>query len=142
MEYPGEGSDLRHFNKNLTQIDEEVIKRIIKMLFEGLVFIHEHRVCHRDIKPSNLYVTKDLSLLKILDFNVALRFSSGSKMIGVTGEEQFSAPELTAGMHYDERVDCWSAGIVMYQCFTKGKKIKFFAYDDEEDIQSLINKKL
>jgi serine/threonine protein kinase len=31
-------------------------------------------VCHRDIKPANIYVAKDLESLKIIDFNVALRF--------------------------------------------------------------------
>jgi len=44
-------------------------------------------------------------------------------MFGVTGEVDFSAPELTAGLQYDERVDTWSAGIVMFQLMTGLKKI-------------------
>lgn len=78
-------------------------------------------MCHRDIKPGNVFVTKDLKQLKIIDFNVAITFKHdcdsptySPTMFGVTGEEQFSAPELSSGSHYDERVDCWSAGVVMF----------------------------
>lgn len=72
------------------------------MLLDGLAYLHDEKhICHRDIKPSNLYVTKDLTSLKILDFNVALRFTPDSKMFGVTGEELYSAPELTLGKMYD-----------------------------------------
>lgn len=35
-------------------------------------------------------------------------------MFGVTGEEAFSAPELSAGFTYSENVDVWSAGVIMY----------------------------
>lgn len=55
-------------------VNESTIMKIMKMLLEGLTFLHAKGVCHRDIKPSNIYVSKDLSILKILDFNVALRF--------------------------------------------------------------------
>jgi len=85
-------------------INESVVKQIIKQLLDGVQFIHENHICHRDIKPGNIYVTDDLSNLKILDFNVALTFKHVSNcleytpsMFGVTGEEQFSAPELSSG---------------------------------------------
>lgn len=55
-------------------------------LLEGISFIHEKLVCHRDIKPSNIYVTQDIQDLKILDFNVALKFNINQKLFGVTGE--------------------------------------------------------
>lgn len=86
MEYPGEGFDLRQYNKlqssmddeateeSFLPIDEPTIKKIMRMLLEGVTFLHSKGVCHRDIKPSNIYISKDLNTLKILDFNVALRF--------------------------------------------------------------------
>ena len=45
-------------------------------------------------------------------------------MIGVTGEDIFSAPELNSEKPYSEKVDVWSAGIVLYQLVTRGKKMK------------------
>jgi serine/threonine protein kinase len=55
-------------------------------------------------------------------------------MFGVTGEPLYSAPELTSGLKYNETVDCWSAGIVMYMLMTRGRKLKIFAYDSIEEI--------
>lgn len=63
-------------------------------------------------------------------------------MFGVTGEELYSAPELSSGQYYDETVDCWSAGIVMYMLLTKGRKLKIFPHDSIEEIQSVIDSKL
>ena len=56
-------------------------------------------------------------------------------MFGVTGEPEFSAPELTQGKHYDEKVDLWSAGIVLYKLITKNKKLKILAYDEDEEAE-------
>jgi serine/threonine protein kinase len=60
----------------------------------------------------------------------------------VTGEEAYSAPELSSGSSYDERVDVWSAGVVMYQLMTNGKKLKIFSYDEPDIIQSQVAKRI
>lgn len=129
MEYAGEGYDLQklinkcksHEDETNHELDEKSIRKVMKQLLEGITYLHSNRICHRDIKPGNIYVTKDLNRLKILDLNVALQFkhdpnasSYTPTMFGVTGEEYYSAPELASGSYYDERVDCWSAGIVMF----------------------------
>jgi serine/threonine protein kinase len=96
MEYAGDGCNLSSYIKlsreNETksgdcEITEEKVKDIMKQLLKGLEYIHSKNVCHRDIKPTNIFLTSDLKQLKILDFNVALRFTPGQKMFGVTGEE-------------------------------------------------------
>jgi serine/threonine protein kinase len=35
-------------------------------------------------------------------------------MYGPTGEKKYSAPEMNDGAFYDNKVDIWSAGIVLY----------------------------
>lgn len=50
----------------------------MRQLLEGIKYIHENNICHRDIKPGNIYITRDLQSLKIIDFNVALRFKEPS----------------------------------------------------------------
>lgn len=118
MEYAGEGSNLMTLIKeNKSQeesLSETDIAKLMFKLISGISYLHDKGICHRDIKPSNTYVTKNLEELKILDFNVALRFQPNQKLFGATGEELYSAPELTTGKAYDQSVDMWSAGVVLY----------------------------
>lgn len=48
--------------------------------------MHKNGVCHRDIKPKNIFISKDYSSLKILDFNVAIPLKEDEHAYGMTGE--------------------------------------------------------
>ena len=53
----------------------------------------------------------------VLDFNVSSEKSESVKefkMMTKTGTVAFSAPEIFTQKFYDEKVDIWSAGIVLY----------------------------
>lgn len=51
-----------------------------------------------------------------------------------TGTVAFSAPEIFAGDSYDQSVDMWSAGVVLYTMLAGHQPF------DEEYVQDLINK--
>lgn len=78
----------------------------------------EGGVCHRDIKPDNILINikKDPKItykIKLCDFNVARKFKNRNMMTR-TGLEEWSAPEMLEGGVYNEKVDLWSAGCVLY----------------------------
>jgi len=81
---------------------------------EGISYLHEQGICHRDIKPSNILVTKEQKVF-IADFNVS-REKKGEvfRMMTRTGTLAFSAPEIFVSTYYNEKVDIWSAGTVLY----------------------------
>ena len=61
-------------------------------------------------------MTKDNRVV-ILDFNVSFKRQEGSKMFKMmtkTGTVAFSAPEVFLDKYYDEKLDIWSAGMVLY----------------------------
>jgi serine/threonine protein kinase len=58
-------------------------------------------VTHRDVKPDNLLFDAATGALKLGDFGSAEWFGD-------------VAPEVVAGREYGEKVDIWSAGVVLY----------------------------
>lgn len=64
----------------------------------------------------------------LIDFNVAKRFidvETGNplRMLTNTGTANYKAPEILGGWmsYYDEQIDLWSAGCVLYYLLTGGK---------------------
>mmetsp|Transcript_22979 Transcript_22979/g.25991 ORF Transcript_22979/g.25991 Transcript_22979/m.25991 type:complete len:594 (-) Transcript_22979:633-2414(-) len=93
---------------------EKQASSMFRQLMNGISYLHSHGICHRDIKPSNLLVS-DEGCLKITDFDVSKYSSTGKiQMLTPTGTMAFSAPELLQDCVYDEKVDIWSCGCVLY----------------------------
>jgi len=93
-----------------------VARTIFKELMQCVSYLHEKSVCHRDIKPSNIMVYDCCeSKIKLTDFNVAkLCTNERFEMLTHTGTEAFTAPEMFTRAIYNEKVDIWSAGCVLY----------------------------
>ena len=80
--------------------------------------MHKSGVCHRDIKPDNIIYNPVTEKIKLIDFNIAKRGgidASSIKMMTKTGTPVYKAPEMIENIVYDEKVDLWMAGCVLYQ---------------------------
>eukprot|EP00831_Metopus_contortus_P048765 TRINITY_DN3991_c0_g1_i1.p1 TRINITY_DN3991_c0_g1~~TRINITY_DN3991_c0_g1_i1.p1 ORF type:complete len:498 (-),score=100.11 TRINITY_DN3991_c0_g1_i1:45-1538(-) len=101
----------------------------------GLRDMHAMNCMHRDIKPKNILIIKDkekdgkLIDAKLCDYGLGKKVSETEQMLGSTilGTFDYFAPELyelmekmMAGlggdMKYDNKVDVWSYGILLYFC--------------------------
>lgn len=80
---------------------------------EAIAHCHRLGIAHRDIKPDNI-LYNDRNELKLADFGSAEIFNDEQPMNGVVGTPYYVAPEVIAGRNYDEKVDIWSAGVVLY----------------------------
>ncbi|CDW84393.1 tldc domain-containing protein [Stylonychia lemnae] len=88
-------------------------------LLEGLDCIHKNGFIHRDLSPDNILVFSD-NLIKISDFGVA---AQGNQTKSVYGKVNYMAPQITLQDPYNESVDIWSLGIILYYlCTGKDKK--------------------
>ncbi len=106
----------------LGHYSEETAAHIFKQILSAIHFMHQNLICHRDLKPNNILTTEDGKTVKITDFNVSkfgdknkkFLFEKNIKMWTYTGTVAFSAPEVFSEGEYNESVDIWSAGVVLY----------------------------
>lgn len=82
----------------------------------GIEYLHDNGIIHRDLKPDNVVIAAD-GTLKITDFGIAniMDMTGNDYMYSQIGEECYAAPEFLDGNHYDESVDFWSLGVILYE---------------------------
>ena len=109
------GEEMMDRITEIDKYDENIAKRLFRQILDAIKYLHDRRICHRDIKPSNIMVLKGEDKIKLADFNVSRKVTNDSfSMMTHTGTEAFSAPEMFSGVVYDNSVDIWSAGCVLY----------------------------
>ncbi|XP_047324341.1 phosphoenolpyruvate carboxylase kinase 1-like [Impatiens glandulifera] len=88
---------------------------IFEQLISAIAHCHRMGVAHRDIKPDNV-LFDSRNKLKLADFGSAEWFGIGEerKMTGIVGTPYYVAPEILSGRDYNEKVDVWSAGVILY----------------------------
>lgn len=98
-------------DKNLKQ--EDVIK-IGLDICTALEVCNKLKIIHRDIKMGNILMNA-FGDFKLGDFGIARKLESRSTNLSMKGTYEYMAPEiLNHSMHYDEKVDIYSLGIVLY----------------------------
>ena len=87
---------------------------VMKPLLEAIAHCHRNGVAHRDVKPENV-MFDSRERLKLADFGSAEWCCEGRRgMRGVVGTPFYVAPEVISGREYTEKVDVWSAGVILY----------------------------
>ena len=140
MEYC-DNLDLKEFireykNKNKF-IDQNIIYLIVLDICLGIKEIHKNNIIHRDLKPENIFISKDYKI-KIGDFGISkkLNQTKHAKTQGI-GTSNYMAPELIKGGIYDNKVDIWALGCIIYELFTL--EVCFYS-ESQYDLVGLLNK--
>ena len=76
---------------------------------------------HRDIKPSNIIIDEKTLQLKLIDFGLAISIDKDNEDKRC-GTILYQSPEqLIEKKQYNQAVDIWACGIVLYQLLTLGE---------------------
>jgi len=118
-----EGGEL--FDRIVTSgtFTEPVARYIFVQVAEGLKYIHSKDIVYRDLKPENVLVDAKhskppLLQVKLSDFGHSKALDGYSVPMTCVGTPQYWAPEVSepgrAAMGYDQNVDLWSLGVLLY----------------------------
>jgi CheY-like chemotaxis protein len=119
MEYV-EGITVRELLDTRGKLGVAPTLAIASQLAQSLIAAHEQGIIHRDIKPQNLLLDAS-GQLKVMDFGVARLAAGGSGLTEVgmlIGTPSYMAPEQLLGESFDERIDLYATGVVLFECLT------------------------
>lgn len=94
----------------LARFDPDV-KKWSQQILNVLVYIHSKKYIHMDVKPDNLVYDMANSSVLLIDFGCAVKDTDTNGYSA--GTPGFTAPELTAGLNYTNKVDIYSAGVTL-----------------------------
>lgn len=113
-------------DKKLSEID---IIRLGIDIATALEICSKRNVIHRDIKPENIFIN-DFGYFKLGDFGIARKLDNKTSGMSHKGTPNYMAPEVARSSNYDERVDIYSLGIVLYKLLNDNK-IPFLPADKQ-----------
>ena len=135
MEYGGD-IDLKKYIKNYKDenvlIKEDIIKDIILQICKGLKEIHNNKIIHRDLTPENIFIDKNNNI-KIGDFGVSKILTTLNKYTqSQIGKIKYLAPEILKGLKYNNKVDIYALGCIIYELFTTNEYFIDKKIDEKE----------
>lgn len=128
------GGSLLGLLKTFNSFDENIIKKYITQILDGLEYLHTHNIIHRDIKCANILIDKN-GLCKLTDFG-------GAKIIkdemnpysSMQGTPNWMAPEIIKTSGATRFSDIWSIGCTIIEMF-QGEP----PYNEKKNPMSILN---
>ncbi|XP_021300904.1 serine/threonine-protein kinase ATG1t [Herrania umbratica] len=111
------GGDLASYIRHHGRVQEQIARRFMQQLGAGLEVLQSLHIIHRDLKPENILLSgsKDDLVLKIADFGLSRCVDPGKYAETVCGSPLYMAPEVLQFQRYDEKVDMWSLGAILFE---------------------------
>ena len=114
MELASNGNLYNFIQKNSKIKTKDMIKKIIIQVIEIIKYLHSLDIIYRDIKPENILLDKDYNV-KLCDYGWASYLSKGQFCSAYCGTPEYVSPEVIKKYPYDEKVDIWGIGVLIFE---------------------------
>jgi serine/threonine protein kinase len=84
-------------------------------MFQGLAYLHAHRILHRDVKPANALIGAD-ARIKLADFGIS-RLGLQHNTQTISGTPAYLSPDAING-RYSVASDIWALGCTVLELVT------------------------
>lgn len=115
MDYCSGGDLFAALQKDRHSFTEERAAGIMRGLLSALAHVHARGIVHRDVKVENVLLAGSRPVLA--DFGLAAWKSDRAQMMRRCGSPGYAAPEILRQKQYNEKVDTFAAGVVLYAIF-------------------------
>lgn len=110
--------------KRIKKLSDSEKKQVIMELCSAMKEVHSAGIIHRDLKPENILLDDDNHVI-VSDFGLCTlieKESESQSRTQMAGSLKFMAPELLQGKtDYNEKVDIYAFGVVLYLVLNKGE---------------------
>lgn len=116
------GGDLLDFILDTGPLPEAVACKIFFSALSAVYYLHSIGIWHRDIKPENILLMEwslDDPRVVLADFGVSGRFGADEIRTEVVGSLKYRAPEMISGEGYNQQVDMWGLGVVLFEMLAR-----------------------
>ncbi|XP_072401414.1 uncharacterized protein [Diabrotica undecimpunctata] len=138
MEYLNGGDLMFHITTG-GSFPEEQAQFYAAEIISGLQFLHNRGIIYRDLKLDNILLDFD-GHARLADFGMCqLQIFLDRMAESFCGTPDYMAPEIIKGQHYNQAVDWWSFGVLLYEMFLG--QSPFSGCDEDELFWSICNEK-
>ena len=110
-----QGGDLFYHLHRLGYFNEERAKFYLVEVIIALHYLHQNNCIYRDLKPENILLD-DNGHIKLVDFGLSkIKQEQNELMYTICGTPDYLAPEIIQGRGYNEKIDWWSLGVLLYE---------------------------
>jgi len=135
-----EGGELFDHVVDLGAYTEPMAVDVMRKLVRTLGFLHSQGIVHRDLKPENILCKKGSDTdIKITDFGLSNVMSTSNVLRSKCGTPVYMAPEMLQNRPYNESVDIWAAGILLYIILSG--TLPFYADNPDDFLELVLNSK-
>ena len=116
LDYAKNGCLYTKIKKIKSGFSEESAFKYFIQTCSAVYFLQKHNLVHRDLKPENILLDENNNI-KLTDFGWCeyLHESNSFYLTETCGTFEYMAPEIILEKKYNEKVDNWAIGILLYE---------------------------